>query len=305
MAWFEGFEDRRHLLGEITLRARTGGRADAPPLLLLHGFPQTSAMWHRVAQQLAPHYRLVMPDLRGYGESDKPMGGHRHINYSKRVMADDMHRLMRALGHEQYFVCGHDRGGRVAHRLALDQPEAVRRLAVLDIVPTLDMYASADQRFASAYYHWFFLIQPAPHPETMIGADPVHYARWKLSGWGSLKHQFYEPQAFDEYLRCFSQPQAIHGACEDYRAAASIDLAHDAQSRADEQRVRCDMLVLWGARGVIHSMFDTLRLWRAQCSGHVQGMALPAGHYLAEELPEETARHLQAFFNAAPARGAG
>ena len=296
MAWFEGYEDRRMRVGDIHLRVRSGGNLAAPPLLLVHGFPQTSALWHRVAQQLAPHFRLVMPDLRGYGESDKPPGAADHANYSKRCMALDLHCLMTQLGHAHYSVAGHDRGARVAHRLALDFPAAVQRLAVLDIVPTLDMYDRTDQRFASAYYHWFFLIQPAPNPERMIGHDPEQYARWKLGGWGAGGHAFYEPEALAEYLRCFSQPEAIHGACEDYRASAGIDLDHDRESRRRGERVACDMRVLWGQRGVIQALFDPLALWRAQCAGAVTGAALPAGHFLAEELPQETAAHLLDFF---------
>ncbi len=296
MVWFEGYEDRRLRIGDIHLRVRSGGNLAAPPLLLVHGFPQTSALWHRVAQQLAPDFHLVMPDLRGYGESDKPPGAADHANYSKRSMALDLHRLMTQLGHAHYSVAGHDRGARVAHRLALDFPAAVQRLAVLDIVPTLDMYDRTDQRFANAYYHWFFLIQPAPHPEHMIGLDPEHYARWKLGGWGAGGHAFYEPEAMAEYLRCFSQPEAIHGACEDYRASAGIDLEHDRESRRCGERVACNLLVLWGQRGVIQALFDPLSLWRAQCAGAVTGAALPAGHFLAEELPQETAAHLLTFF---------
>ena len=298
MAWFEGFEDRRHPVGDVTLRVRTGGNPAGPPLLLVHGFPQTSAMWHRVAMQLAPHFALVLPDLRGYGESDKPPGSPDHANYSKRCMAGDLHTLMCSLGHERYFVAAHDRGARVAHRLALDHPQAVRRLALIDIVPTLDMYNATDMRFASAYYHWFFLIQPAPHPERMIGADPEGYARWKLGGWGSLGHKFYEPEAMAEYLRCFSHADAIHGACEDYRASATIDLEHDRASRQAGQLVQCDLHVLWGTRGVIHALFDPLALWRTQSSARLSGLALPAGHFLAEELPQETAQQLMAFFSA-------
>ncbi len=297
MAWFDGFEDRRYTVGDIGLRVRTGGNPEGPPLLLVHGFPQTSAMWHRVALQLAPHFALVLPDLRGYGESDKPVGAADHANYSKRSMALDLHGLMRSLGHDRYFVAGHDRGARVVHRLALDQPQAVRRLALIDIVPTLDMFDATDMRFASAYYHWFFLIQPTPHPERMIGADPAGYARWKLGGWGSLGHQFYEPEALAEYLRCFSQPEAVHGACEDYRASATVDLEHDRTSRRDGHQVQCDLHVLWGTRGVIHALFDPLALWRAQCSGRVSGLAMPAGHFLAEELPTETAQQLLSFFS--------
>jgi haloacetate dehalogenase len=296
MAWFEGFEDTRVQVGEIRLRIRRGGRSGAPPLLLVHGFPQTSAMWHRLARLLGPHFELVMPDLRGYGESDQPAGATDHANYSKRALAQDLHALMAALGHSRYQVVGHDRGARVAHRLALDQPQAVERLAVLDIVPTLDMFEATDQRLASAYYHWFFLSQPAPHPERMIGADPVHYLHWKLGGWGSRGLAAYEPEALQEYERCFSRPEAIHGACEDYRAAAGIDLLHDRSSRAGGVRVACPMLVLWGQRGVIQALFDPLTSWRACCAAEVQGEALPSGHFLAEELPEEVAERLRRFF---------
>jgi haloacetate dehalogenase len=293
--WFEGFEERRLPVGEVQLRVRLGGRVDAPALLLLHGFPQTGAMWHRVAQLLAPDFRLVIPDLRGYGESDKPAGWPDHANYSKRTLAADVHALMRALGHSHYQVAGHDRGARVAHRLALDQPDAVRRLAVLDIVPTLDMYDATDQRFASAYYHWFFLIQPAPYPERMIGHDPIHYLHWKLGGWGSRGLVAYEAQALAEYERCFARPETLHGACEDYRASAGIDLEHDRASRRGGQRVRCPVRVLWGSRGVIQALFDPLALWQAQCEQPVQGQAMAAGHFLAEELPLETAHALRDF----------
>lgn len=297
MDWFAGFTDMRLRAGDVTLRVRSGGTPGRPPLLLVHGFPQTSAMWHRVAQHLAPHFELVLPDLRGYGGSDKPAGAPDHANYSKRAMAADLHALMQHLGHERYAVAGHDRGARVAHRLALDQPQAVTRLALLDIVPTLDMYDGTDMRFASAYYHWFFLIQPAPHPERMIGADPEHYARWKLGGWGSLGHHFYEAEALAEYLRCFSQPEAIHGACEDYRAGATIDLQHDRESGIAAQQLDCPLLVLWSTRGVIHALFEPLALWQAQCAMPVQGRAVDAGHFLAEELPDVTAAELLRFFS--------
>jgi haloacetate dehalogenase len=294
--WFEGFDAADHAVGEQRLRVRTGGAAGAPPLLLLHGFPQTHVLWHRVAQRLAPHFRLVLPDLRGYGDSDKPVGAPDHGNYSKRTMAADMVGLMRRLGHEQFFLAGHDRGGRVAHRLAVDHPQAVRRLALLDIAPTLDMYEATDMRFASAYYHWFHLIQPTPRPERMIAADPVGYLRWKLGGWGSGSTSFIEAQAMAEYERCFRQPETIHGACEDYRASAGIDLEHDRLSRLQGEKIRCDTLVLWGLRGVVHALFDPVALWRAQCSASVTGQALPCGHYIPEELPAETAVALADFF---------
>jgi len=298
MAWFEGFEDRQVQLGDVGLRVRTGGNADGPPLLLVHGFPQTSAMWQRVAQALASHYRLVLPDLRGYGQSDAPASDAEHAPYSKRAMATDLHALMSALGHEQYFVAAHDRGARVAHRLALDQPQAVQRLTLIDIVPTLDMYERTDMRFARAYYHWFFLIQPAPHPERMIGQDPLHYLQWKLGGWGSAGRDFYEPEAMAEYERSIRRPEVIHAMCEDYRASAGIDLVHDRASRAAGQRIACPLQLLWGERGVIQALFDPLALWRAQCSGPVTGQALPAGHFLAEECPNETAALLHGFFRA-------
>jgi haloacetate dehalogenase len=296
--WFEGFETRDYLVNGSLVRARTGGRPDGPALLLIHGFPQTHAIWHRVAQRLAPHFRLVLPDLRGYGDSAKPRGDADHANYSKRALAKDLAALMHSLGHDRYAVCGHDRGGRVAHRLALDHASAVTRLCVLDIAPTLDMYAATDMRFARAYYHWFFLIQPAPHPERMIGADPLHYLHWKLGGWGSGSRSFMEPRAIAEYERCFAQAETIHGACEDYRASAGIDLDHDRASREVGQRIACDTLVLWGERGVVHALFDPLALWRAQCSAEVSGWSLPSGHYIPEELPDETAQALHAFLGA-------
>jgi len=296
--WFDGFEARHiDVGGGLHLQVRLGGRAGAPALLLLHGYPQTHALWHRVAQRLAPHYRLVLPDLRGYGDSDTPPEAPGHAQQSKRAMAADLAALMRLLGHERYGVAGHDRGGRVAHRLALDHAPAVAKLALLDIAPTLDMYERTDLRFARAYYHWFFLVQPAPHPERMIGADPVAYLHWKIGGWGSQGLAIFEPRALAEYERCFSKPSVIHGSCEDYRAAIGIDLEHDRASRAAGQRIACDTLALWGERGVVHALFDPLALWQAQCAGRVGGRALPCGHYLAEELPEQTAQALLQFFN--------
>ncbi|MFT3953930.1 MAG: alpha/beta hydrolase [Piscinibacter sp.] len=294
--WFSGFEAAWHELDGIRIHARTGGTAGAPPLLLLHGFPQTHAMWQRVAQALAPHFRLVLPDLRGYGDSDKPRGAPAHANYSKRAMAADMAALMRSLGHEHYAVCGHDRGARVAHRLALDHADAVTKLALLDIAPTLDMYAATDMRFASAYYHWFHLIQPSPLPETMIGGNPRFYLHWKLGGWGSQGIAFIEPEALAEYERCFCRAETIHAVCEDYRAAAGIDLEHDRSSRETGQKIACDTLLLWGERGVVQALFDPLALWRAQCGATVSGRAMAAGHFLAEELPDETAAALRGFF---------
>jgi len=264
-----------------------------PPLLLLHGFPQTHAIWHRVAPQLASRFSLVMPDLRGYGDSSKPTTTADHAPYSKRAMAADVHALMQSLGHARYFVCGHDRGGRVSHRLALDRAEAVMRLMVLDISPTWTMYERTTMEFARLYYHWFFLIQPAPLPERLIGADPSFYLRLKLGGWGSAGLGIFDERALAEYERCFT-PAAIHAMCEDYRAAASIDLEHD---RADQaQRVSCPLRVLWGSRGVIERLFTAIADWQAKAAEPVTGRALTCGHYIPEEVPDVLISEITEFF---------
>ena len=272
----------------------TAGDPQQPALLLLHGFPQTHVLWRRVAQQLSARYFLVMPDLRGYGDSFKPTDEAEQAQMSKRAMAQDVVQLMQSLGHGQFFLCGHDRGGRVSHRLALDHPERVRKLAVLDIAPTLDMYGRTDMDFARAYYHWFHLIQPAPLPERMIAGDALPYLHTKLGGWGGTGLSIFEPQALADYERCFT-PATIHTMCEDYRASAGIDLAHDRHSRERGEKVACDMLVLWGERGVVQRMFQPLALWQAQCAGMVSGQTLPCGHYMPEECPTEVAQLLGQF----------
>jgi haloacetate dehalogenase len=298
MNWFEHFETRDFAVNGSRLHARvpTTPPGTRPALLLLHGFPQSHVMWQRVAQQLQQDYYVVLPDLRGYGDSAKPPGLADHGNYSKRVMAQDMVALMDALGVDQFFLCGHDRGARVAHRLALDHPQRVKKLCVIDIAPTLDMYDATDMAFARAYYHWFHLIQPTPLPEKMIGGNPKDYLHAKLGGWGSSGLGYIEPQALAEYERCFCTPEAIHSACEDYRASAGIDLEHDRASRTHGDKVACDMLVLWGERGVVNKLFQPLALWQAQCAGTVTGQALPAGHFIPEELPTETSAALKEFF---------
>ena len=295
MGWFEGFEAGTYDVGDAHLSVRVGGRPDGPPLVLLHGFPQTGALWHRVAQRLADRFRLVVPDLRGYGASSRPDGGPDHAGYSKRAMAGDVVRLLELLGHSEFALAGHDRGGRVAHRLALDHPGVVTRLAVLDIAPTLDMYEATDQAFATAYYHWFHLIQPAPLPERMIGGDPVGYLHATLGGWGAGGLAHVEPAALAEYERSFT-PSAVHAMCEDYRAAATIDLEHDRASRAAGERISCDLLLLWGEHGVVERLFDPVALWQAQCTGRVVPRPLPCGHFLPEEQPDATADALLAFF---------
>lgn len=315
-AWFSGFDLQRFTVasgvsGGIELTARVSSdfaaQAHKPALLLVHGFPQTHVMWQRVAQQLAPHFRIVMPDLRGYGDSARPPTDAEHSPYSKRAMAQDLVALMRQLGCERFFLAGHDRGGRVAHRLALDHPAAVAKLCVIDIAPTLDMYAATDFAFAKAYYHWFHLITPAPLAERMIGgldpdADPSlakTYLHTKLGGWGGAGNTFIEPEALAEYERCFCRAANIHAACEDYRAAAGIDLEHDRASREAGEKVQCDLHVLWGERGVVHKLFKPLELWQAQCAGTVTGLPMPAGHFIPEELPEATADALRAFCGSA------
>ena len=309
MNWFEGFETRDFAVNGAVIHARlsvtTPGEPARPALLLLHGFPQSHVMWHRVAQLLAPHYFLVMPDLRGYGDSSKAPGLPDHGNYSKRSMAGDMVAVMDALGIGQFGLCGHDRGGRVAHRLALDHAQRVKKLCVIDIAPTLDMYGGRSlsvpyMEFARAYYHWFHMLQPAPLPEIMMGANHPEtakaYLHAKLGGWGSAGLGYIEPQALADYERCFCNAQALHAACEDYRASGGIDLDHDRESRARGLKVVCDLLVLTGERGVVNRLFDPLALWRAQCGGLVTGGVLPAGHFIPEEQPEATAAALRAFF---------
>lgn len=296
--WFEGFESRRFDVNGVQIHARvpTSPRGSKPALLLVHGFPQTHALWQRVARLLRNDFWIVMPDLRGYGDSAQPAGLPDHSNYSKRTAAQDLVDVMDQLDCTTFFLCGHDRGGRVSARLALDHPEKVKKLCVIDIAPTLDMYNATNMEFARAYYHWFHLIQPWPLPEKMIGADAKTYLHAKLGGWGSLGLGYIEPPALAEYERCFCRPEAIHSACEDYRASAGIDLEHDRTSRAHGDKIACDMLALWGARGVVHRMFKPLELWQAQCKGTVSGQVLPAGHFIPEELPAETAAALKAFF---------
>ena len=296
MAWFEGFDSDDLRVGGGHIHLRYGGDTAKPALLLLHGFPQTHAMWHRVARKLARDFFLVMPDLRGYGDSMKPAGLPGHANYSKRRMAQDMVEVMATLDRPQFLLCGHDRGARVAHRLALDHPGRVLRLVLIDIAPTLDMYAATDMDFARGYYHWFHLIQPAPLPEKMIGGDARFYLHAKLGGWGSGGLAHLEQEALSEYERCFCRAESIHAACEDYRASAGIDLEHDRDSRARGERIACDTLVLCGERGLVSRMFDPAALWQAQCAAQVTARALPAGHFIPEELPGPTADALRAFF---------
>ena len=285
---FPGFEARSISTDEgVQIHTVISGNIGRhrPPLLLLHGHPQTHAIWHKVAATLAQHFTLVLCDLRGYGDSSKPAGLPDHANYSKRVMARDMVRVMQSLGHERFAVLAHDRGARVAHRLAVDHGAAVTRLVLLDIAPTLAMYEQTNQDFARAYWHWFFLIQNAPLPERLIEADPAAYLRDVMGGRSAGLAPF-DPRAFSEYTRCIQLPGAAHGLCEDYRAAASIDLVHDRFDLAAGKRLSVPLLTLWGALGVVNRCFKPLAEWR-KVANDVQGEVLPCGHYIAEEAPED------------------
>lgn len=255
-----------------------------PALLLLHGHPQTYFIWHKIAPTLAEHFTVVAADLRGYGDSGKPAGLPDHGNYSKRRMAADQVDLMRALGFDSFLLVGHDRGGRVAVRMALDHPGVVTRLVTLDIAPTLAMYEQTSLDFARAYWHWFFLVRPAPFPETLISADPALYMKQTM-GSRSAGLKPFAPKAYAEYLRCLSDPATAHGICEDYRASASIDLEHDLADRNAGRRIDCEFLALWGADGTIQKCFDPLKEWR-RVAAHVTGESLPCGHYIPEEAPE-------------------
>jgi haloacetate dehalogenase len=287
---FEDFERRDVATREITIRLRIGG--DGPPLLLLHGYPQSHVMWHRVAPVLAAHHTVVCADLRGYGDSGKPASDAGHAAYSKRAMAADMVEVMAALGFERFMAAGHDRGGRVAHRMALDHPGRLERLAILDIVPTRTIFRATNQKIATDYYHWFFLIQPFDLPEHLIGGDPIFYLHKKLGAWSAGATTF-APEALAEYERCFT-PATIHASCEDYRAAASIDLEHDEADLA--QKIACPVHVIWGKHGAMERNFDVAATWRERAAGPVTGKALDCGHFLPEEQPEETAQELLAFF---------
>ncbi|CDI01782.1 conserved hypothetical protein [Candidatus Competibacter denitrificans Run_A_D11] len=261
------------------------------PLLFLHGYPQTHMMWHQVASQFTSQFRVLCPDLRGYGDSAKPKSTPDHRFYSKRAMAQDMVELMDYFGYREFSVVGHDRGARVAHRLALDYPDRVKKVCIMDIVPTYHMFKHTDQALATGYYHWFFLIQPNGLPEKLIGTNPAYYLMEKLKRWSAPDAQF-APQAMSEYIRCFSNPETIRASCDDYRAAASIDLEHDEASLG--QKIRCPLLVLWGAKGFVHRTYDVLAVWR-QYAEQVEGQALDCGHFLPEEKPEDVVPALQAF----------
>lgn len=287
---FEGFQLSQIELDEVSLRVRHGG--SGPPLLLLHGYPETHMMWAQVAGGLAADFTVVAPDLRGYGGSTKPPSSDDHETSSKRAMARDAVALMRRLGFERFDVAGHDRGGRVAYRLALDRPQAVRRLSVLDIIPTGEVWARADRRFALGYWHWGFLAQPHPFPEELIGHDPESFFFSRSFG-GILKS--FDGEAFADYRAAAARPEVIHAMCEDYRAGAGYDRLRGEEDRKAGRRIACPVQVLWGSKGALAAWYDTLAIWR-EWADDVRGQAVDCGHFIPEEKPAETLALLRGFF---------
>ena len=289
---FERFDTRDVAVNGTVIRCRVGG--SGPALLLLHGHPQSHVMWHRVAPTLAEKFTVVCADLRGYGDSARPGASPHHAAYSKRTMAQDMADLMTSLGHQQFRLAAHDRGARVAHRLLLDHPGRVQRAMLLDIAPTLAMYEQTTQAFAKAYWHWFFLIQPAPLPERLIDADPAAYIR-DVMGRRHAGLAAFAPEALQEYLRCIAIPGTATSICEDYRASAGIDLEHDRADREKGHKVLAPLRVLWGAEGAVGRCFPVLDLWR-EAATDVSGKALGCGHYIAEEQPAQLLEEMGEFF---------
>jgi haloacetate dehalogenase len=285
MGVFEGFQLSNIDTGEALIRVRHGG--DGPPLLLLHGHPQTHLMWHKVAPRLAQEFTVVCPDLRGYGESSKPPTTPDHEPYSKRAMARDQIALMRQLGFDRFSIAGHDRGGRCAYRLALDYPQQIDKLALLDIIPTGEAFRRTNMAFALSYWHWFFLAQPFPLPEKLIEANPDNY-------YFRNNRELFDPEAFADYLRCVRNPATIHAMCEDYRAGATFDYQLDEADRG-QRRITCPVLVLWGLRGALEKLYDVLDIWR-EWADDLRGGGIDCGHYLAEEAPDETYSELRGFF---------
>jgi len=295
MSFFPGFTIETLQLATGPIRLRHGG--SGPPLLLLHGNPQTHVMWHAVAPTLAQHFTVYCPDLRGYGGSHKPPVTPDHRPYSKREMATDITALMDHFGHDSFTVVAHDRGARACHRLALDHPGRIKRLALLDIVPTIEHFERTDMDFAMAYYHWFLLAQPYPVPDDLIGRDPEAWFNAHV-GLGTRIEGGFHPEARQDYIDAVCDPGVIRGICEDYRAAATIDLTHDRESRAAGAKIQCPLMVLWGEKGIIGRFYDPLALWQSYSALPVTGGAVNSGHYLAEEAPDEVLQHLSQFLAA-------
>lgn len=289
---FKGFKRAKLHVNGVNINYRVGGQG--PALLLIHGHPQTHIIWHKVADQLAKEFTVVAADLRGYGDSDKPLGDDEHNNYSKRVMALDFVELMQELGFNKFSVLAHDRGARAAHRLALDHSERVEKMMLLDIAPTLAMYRQANETFARAYWHWFFLIRPAPLPESLIESDPDLYLK-SVIGARSAGMTPFTDEALVEYSRCLKLEGAGRGICEDYRAAATIDLVHDQKDIDAGNKVTCPLRVFWGESGTVGKVFNPLKEWQ-KVATDVDGKALPSGHYIPEDVPELLLEEIRKFW---------
>lgn len=292
---FEGFETKRIAANGVDIACVIAG--SGPPVLLLHGFPQTKAMWAHVAPKLAQKYTVVCADLRGYGDSGKPQGLPDSSNYSFRTFARDQVHVMRALGFERFHMLGHDRGGRTGYRMALDHPETVLSLAVMDIVPTYAMLMDTNRRVAGAYWHWYFLSQPAPFPERFIASDPDYFYETSLVGWGASKLSDFDPEQLADYRRCWRDPAMIHGSCCDYRAAVGPDLADDTASQG--RKVQCPALVLYGSKGVMAGLFDIPAEWRKLCA-NIREASLPGGHFFVDQFPDQTTGILLEFLDSIP-----
>ena len=287
MKMFENFKSSRKNINNIKINYRIGG--NGPPILLLHGYPQTHIMWRKVANKLSKFFTVVCSDLRGYGDSGKPESDLNHSNYSKVAMASDQHKLMLSLGFKKYFLVGHDRGARVAHRMSLNYKNIIK-VIFLDIIPTNSVFELANHELARKYYHWFFLIQKFPLPEKLIGSNPEYYLKTKLRMWGTTK-KFIEAAAMKEYLRCFTK-KTIHASCEDYRAASTIDLID--HNKDKEKKISCPALILWGRQGTIEELYNPIKIWKKWASD-VRGYSLDCGHFLPEEKPEDVIKAIQNF----------
>jgi haloacetate dehalogenase len=293
MLFPKNFKEEKIKVNNIEINVKYGG--NKIPLLLIHGYPQTHLMWHKIVEELSSEYYLIVPDLRGYGDSSKPKGDEEHINYSKKTMAKDMVTLMNALGFEEFFVAGHDRGARVTHRMCLDYPSKIKKACVMDITPTYHMFKHTNQAFATGYYHWFFLIQPDNLPETLIASNARYYLEEKLKRWSAKDSDFnivFQKEAVDEYVRCFDE-EGIHSSCEDYRAGASIDMIDDEKDR--NRKIDMPLLVLWGEKGFVNKTYDVLNVWKEYAT-NVNGKSLDCGHFLPEEKPKELCEELKNFF---------
>ena len=286
---FKNFKQDIIEVNGVNINYKIGGKGE--PLLLLHGYPQSHVLWRKIAPLFAENYTVICSDLRGYGDSDKPQSDKTHLAYSKKTMGLDQNELMKKLGFNEYFLVGHDRGGRVAHRMAIDFKENIKKVSVLDIVPTSHVFKNTNAILAKRYYHWFFLIQSYPHPETMIGNDPEYFIRSKLQMWGA-NNEYLTEEIIQEYLRCFTV-DTIHASCEDYRAGASIDLVHHEEDF--DKKISCPLQVLWGSKATLEELYDPIKVWK-EWALNVEGQSIDCGHFLPEESPIETYNAIINFF---------